>query len=603
MLPCLFNLYAEYIIQNARLDELQAGTKTAGTSKGTIWLTNDDGSVAKEFELYNAFVDDAKQLTEQAAGAMVGKEIVAHGYGTIYGTTYELTPNGDSNPTIVSISSANPRAVTGVQLSVTEAFEMEQGDEKAVSAELLPYAATGTIDYAIAPAEQGVRYEHGKIIVDSDATGGQYTLTATAHGTDKSASVNFTVNAADPSVLKTTLDITEYANETHPTSGTTKFTSVTLDEVVTISVSGTDSNTGKMYGPGNDTGLWEVRCYASGNGTLNISVAAGYELVSASGVIGKSNWAAGAEEQFTVTDNAVAYNNGGANFNIKSVTVAYKPVAAQEEVAYPEGSFKGTATVAGNDYSIVIAIGAESQNLVAVRLANKDAVPTGITFNKVTGAFEITTTGAFQYSAEVSLTYGKITGVYDAANNKLVDVTCDGSIGAYVSNNGHIEATDMSAGVFYNCEGTTAELQNLFKRRYMSGSWQVDNSNANRIERDEAHFVGGAASAKWKGWTGGAVSMSLKEDWATAKELQNLHFWVYNPSESDVTLRIWIYKGTGMNNNAEQGGMVAKAGQWSYYSMGFCDGSNALTDPIYNFQIADFTNSGVFLSFDNIALF
>ena len=30
MLPCLFNLYAEYIIQNARLDELQAGTKTAG---------------------------------------------------------------------------------------------------------------------------------------------------------------------------------------------------------------------------------------------------------------------------------------------------------------------------------------------------------------------------------------------------------------------------------------------------------------------------------------------------------------------------------------------------------------------------------------------
>ena len=27
--PCLFNLYAEYIIQNARLDEAQAGVKTA----------------------------------------------------------------------------------------------------------------------------------------------------------------------------------------------------------------------------------------------------------------------------------------------------------------------------------------------------------------------------------------------------------------------------------------------------------------------------------------------------------------------------------------------------------------------------------------------
>ena len=28
--PCLFNLYAEYIMQNARLDEAQAGIKVAG---------------------------------------------------------------------------------------------------------------------------------------------------------------------------------------------------------------------------------------------------------------------------------------------------------------------------------------------------------------------------------------------------------------------------------------------------------------------------------------------------------------------------------------------------------------------------------------------
>ena len=28
--PCLFNLYAEYIMQNARLDEAQAGIRTAG---------------------------------------------------------------------------------------------------------------------------------------------------------------------------------------------------------------------------------------------------------------------------------------------------------------------------------------------------------------------------------------------------------------------------------------------------------------------------------------------------------------------------------------------------------------------------------------------
>ena len=30
LLPCLFNLYAKYIIQNVRLDEAQAGIKIAG---------------------------------------------------------------------------------------------------------------------------------------------------------------------------------------------------------------------------------------------------------------------------------------------------------------------------------------------------------------------------------------------------------------------------------------------------------------------------------------------------------------------------------------------------------------------------------------------
>ena len=31
--PCLFNLNAEYIIQNAELDEAQAGIKTSGRNK------------------------------------------------------------------------------------------------------------------------------------------------------------------------------------------------------------------------------------------------------------------------------------------------------------------------------------------------------------------------------------------------------------------------------------------------------------------------------------------------------------------------------------------------------------------------------------------
>ena len=39
--PCLFNLYAEHIMRNARLDEAQAGIKSAGRNINNIRYTDD----------------------------------------------------------------------------------------------------------------------------------------------------------------------------------------------------------------------------------------------------------------------------------------------------------------------------------------------------------------------------------------------------------------------------------------------------------------------------------------------------------------------------------------------------------------------------------
>ena len=39
--PCLFNLYAEYIMQNARLDEAQAEIKTAGRNINNLRYADD----------------------------------------------------------------------------------------------------------------------------------------------------------------------------------------------------------------------------------------------------------------------------------------------------------------------------------------------------------------------------------------------------------------------------------------------------------------------------------------------------------------------------------------------------------------------------------
>ena len=45
--PCLFNLYAEYIMQNDRLDEVQGGIKIAKRNINNLWYTDDTTLMAE----------------------------------------------------------------------------------------------------------------------------------------------------------------------------------------------------------------------------------------------------------------------------------------------------------------------------------------------------------------------------------------------------------------------------------------------------------------------------------------------------------------------------------------------------------------------------
>ena len=45
--PCLFNLYAEYIMQNARMDEAQAGIKIVGRNINNLRYTDDTTLMAE----------------------------------------------------------------------------------------------------------------------------------------------------------------------------------------------------------------------------------------------------------------------------------------------------------------------------------------------------------------------------------------------------------------------------------------------------------------------------------------------------------------------------------------------------------------------------
>ena len=64
--PCLFNLYAEYIMQNARLDEPQAGIKIAGRNINNISYADDTILMAESEVELTSLLMKVKEENEKA---------------------------------------------------------------------------------------------------------------------------------------------------------------------------------------------------------------------------------------------------------------------------------------------------------------------------------------------------------------------------------------------------------------------------------------------------------------------------------------------------------------------------------------------------------
>ena len=62
--PCLFNLYAEYIIKNTGLDEAQAGIKIAGTNINNLRYA-DDTTLMTESEELKSLLMKVKEKSEK----------------------------------------------------------------------------------------------------------------------------------------------------------------------------------------------------------------------------------------------------------------------------------------------------------------------------------------------------------------------------------------------------------------------------------------------------------------------------------------------------------------------------------------------------------
>ena len=66
MSSCLFNLYAEYIIRNAELDELLVGVKIARTNITSLRYVNDTTLMAENEEELKSILMTMKEKSEKA---------------------------------------------------------------------------------------------------------------------------------------------------------------------------------------------------------------------------------------------------------------------------------------------------------------------------------------------------------------------------------------------------------------------------------------------------------------------------------------------------------------------------------------------------------
>ena len=65
--PCLSNLYTEYIMQNARLDESQAGIKIVGRNINNLRYADDTTSMAESKEELKSLLMKVKRRVEKLA--------------------------------------------------------------------------------------------------------------------------------------------------------------------------------------------------------------------------------------------------------------------------------------------------------------------------------------------------------------------------------------------------------------------------------------------------------------------------------------------------------------------------------------------------------
>lgn len=265
----------------------------------------------------------------------------------------------------------------------------------------------------------------------------------------------------------------------------------------------------------------------------------------------------------------------------------------------PGGNFHGDATKNdGTNCPIVLALSNDGEGIVRVDSVEYNI--NSVSYNRSTNQISIVTSN--------SSYIGTITGTYNKGANVFTNVSFSGTKkNEWKSNvNGNITCTLPE--LHWSCNEDSTGLREYFVRRYKDANGTYSDCvrpnfdpNDDRIVNDTVHYRSLGNAMKIRPFASGGAGFALANDFATAQTVSSMDFWVYNPTNSTIHLRLWTYTGQNFTNANEFAEIDIPANKWSYYSIKFSSRA------IYNFQILDLLHngsgsSGVALTYDDIAI-
>ena len=120
--PCLFNLYAEYIMRNTGLDEAQAGIKIAGRNINNLRYANDTTLMAESEEL-KSFLMKVKEESEKVGLKLNIQKMKIMASGPI--TSWEI--DGETVETVTDYFFCAPKSLQMVTaaMKLKDAYSLE----------------------------------------------------------------------------------------------------------------------------------------------------------------------------------------------------------------------------------------------------------------------------------------------------------------------------------------------------------------------------------------------------------------------------------------------------------------------------------------------